>query len=731
MIAGSAYPSSIESLLALFFVGIRHIFTIHEDVFTEALQNEVIKILNDLYTPFFALPAEKKSSNKAPATVVAPVTKDTPAMAFHFYQVNDRTPPTRDQLKVSTQQIHKFIYHEKQSVLVHCQGGVGRTNTVILAYLMIFQNISFADGYNQILNNRKVILSLSQQELLKKWYQLLFDDEILLKVRSEILGDDSTSSQNHDQEEENYSYHQEPVKGSSSSSNPQSIVRTLPPSSLDYQAIARNLNMPPVIMFVGIPASAKSTFSKAMVQSFPNYFIRINRDEMRGKGECETLLQQSLELFLKQQRQHSGAMKTKNGNSGGVYSGPVPQRVILLDNCHLTKEKRKEWMMAAHQVPMWCVYFNRPVEMCKERIMAREDHPTIQSGNAGVRIIDSMVKQFEPPTLKEGFEQIFTIETDEDMENLLQLWKIPSPIIKSEKNEEEGDYAVYYEEGEDAEKETPDLPVFNAEKSASLSSSSSKGPNLLTKPLKFPKIPHLVNLGAATRDDKILSSNETKLWFDNSYTFLIEEKIDGANIGVWIYADEDGYEINPITKEKQKKYCNYQIMIQNRSHYINQHYHKQFEKIHLWLEKHKYELYNLLIPNETILYGEWVYAKHSISYNQLPEYFIAYDLYSTSKQTFHSKSQFLSEMNEHASTITLVPILYEGNKLSSLQQIIDFVNGPSMFSTTDNREGIVVRVHKKDELIMKCKIVREHFIAGNDRWNKSDHMALNTLAKKY
>jgi tRNA uridine 5-carbamoylmethylation protein Kti12 len=743
LFAGSAYPSSLESLLALFFCGIRHIFTIHEESFYDSLTAEINQWIANLYSPLFstvssttgdkkAQTGNKKNkassptdSNKKQLTTVG----TTPSMTFHHYQVNDRTPPSIQQLKEMMTVLHSLLCHEKQASLIHCQGGVGRTNTVILAYLMLFQNCSFAEGYEQILSNRKVILSLSQQETLKKWYQLCYDDEILLSLRQEIFVPPRSS----EEEEEIETSKLAPVFPLLK--EPVPVVA----AAVNYESIADALKMPPVIMFVGLPSSGKSTFSKAMIKAFPNYFIRINRDEMRGKGECESLLQSSLEVYLKQERQFHGGNHKKNS------AHPVPKQVILIDNCHITKSKRMDWIQACHSVPVWCVHLNRPVEVCKERILTRENHPTIQNGAAGVRIIESMRKEFEVPTLKEGFETIFDIKSDEDMANLMEMWKIPF----DRPNDASATTTMNYcdEEEEELEgqgKGTPELTLFSAEKSSSNNSSSStlQKPNLLTKPIKFPKIPHLVNLGAATRDDKILSAQDIKTWIGNGngkestdslYSFIIEEKIDGANIGIWISAEE---EFDPRTRTKT--YKNYQIMIQNRSHYINQYYHKQFEKIHLWIEKHKYELYRLLTPNETILYGEWVYAKHSISYNQLPDYFVAYDLFSVSSGDFLKKKDFLREMSSHASTITVVPVLFEG-KIRSLQEILNLVNGPSQFSTTDNREGIVIRVHKKEgtlskgeeTLLMKCKIVREHFIAGNDRWNKSEHLLTNTLAKKF
>ena len=80
---------------------------------------------------------------------------------------------------------------------------------------------------------------------------------------------------------------------------------------------------------------------------------------------------------------------------------------------------------------------------------------------------------------------------------------------------------------------------------------------------------------------------------------------------------------------------NYKILIQNRSHYVNSKSHTQFKLIDNWVQEHSQDLYNIL-DNNTILFGEWLYAKHSISYNNLPDYFLAFDLYNKREKIFYS-----------------------------------------------------------------------------------------------
>jgi atypical dual specificity phosphatase len=50
--------------------------------------------------------------------------------------------------------------------------------------------------------------------------------------------------------------------------------------------------------------------------------------------------------------------------------------------------------------------------------------------------------------------------------------------------------------------------------------------------VKFPRTSHVMNLGSATRDDLVLDKNDLKKFFANP--LWVEEKIDGANLGITI-----------------------------------------------------------------------------------------------------------------------------------------------------------------------------------------------------
>ena len=136
LLAGSAYPQSASTISAISGLGIRHVLTIHE----EALSSSIVTVAADLY-----------------------------GISCHHFPVKDRTAPTLSVLTEACEMIERAICKE-EGVLVHCQGGVGRTNTVIAAYLIKVLGISASDAIATVSSQRKTILSEEQREVLKQFW---------------------------------------------------------------------------------------------------------------------------------------------------------------------------------------------------------------------------------------------------------------------------------------------------------------------------------------------------------------------------------------------------------------------------------------------------------------------------------------------------------------------------------------------------------------------------------
>ena len=210
---------------------------------------------------------------------------------------------------------------------------------------------------------------------------------------------------------------------------------------------------------------------------------------------------------------------------------------------------------------------------------------------------------------------------------------------------------------------------------------------------KFPRTQHIFNIGGATVDDRMLSKEYYDLFMNDNDVF-IAEKVDGAQLGVSI--DE-----------------NYKIVIQNRSHYVNSKSHSQFEKLDKWIMDHSQSLYEIL-DQDTILFGEWLYAKHSISYTELPDYFMAFDLYNKKKKLFYSRDILVEKLKD--TNVHFVREMYRG-KIKDKNQLLKLIEQKSEY--TDGRvEGIYLKIFEDNYIKNRCKLVRNDFICGNEHWTK-------------
>lgn len=158
---------------------------------------------------------------------------------------------------------------------------------------------------------------------------------------------------------------------------------------------------------------------------------------------------------------------------------------------------------------------------------------------------------------------------------------------------------------------------------------------------KFPRTKHLFDAGGSgvSRDDLLMDSGEEATFYSSGSKgkgarskaggkgggvgdnlIAMEEKVDGANLGISVDAET------------------LQFKVQNRSHFINSKTHRQFGTLDSWLSEHSEGLFQVLgsEPGRHVLFGEWLYATHSIEYTRLPDYFLAFDIYDRKEKQFLS-----------------------------------------------------------------------------------------------
>lgn len=211
--------------------------------------------------------------------------------------------------------------------------------------------------------------------------------------------------------------------------------------------------------------------------------------------------------------------------------------------------------------------------------------------------------------------------------------------------------------------------------------------------IKFPSTPYIEFDKNNTRKDKVLSPIEVERVL--SEEIYIEEKIDGANLGISF--GNDG-----------------KIMLQNRGSYLYSPFEGQWKILEHWVKKYEDKLFDALL-DEYILFGEWCYVTHSVYYECLPDWFVGFDVYDKNSDRFLSvekRNQIMKQIG-----ISKVPMLGKG--MFTLEQLKVFI-GKSKFGS-NICEGIYLRQDKDGFLKYRAKIVREDFQQKIDiHWSKKE-----------
>lgn len=211
---------------------------------------------------------------------------------------------------------------------------------------------------------------------------------------------------------------------------------------------------------------------------------------------------------------------------------------------------------------------------------------------------------------------------------------------------------------------------------------------------KFPSTPHLALLGdVEVRGDKVMSESERNEFL--RHELIIEEKIDGANLGISIDAEGN-------------------IRAQNRGAYLHLPGTGQWKKLADWLSPRADVIFEQL-SERYILFGEWCYAQHSVIYNRLPDWFLGFDVYDINAARFISCTR--RDEIFRALDISQVPKIERGHfTLSELNKLL------SQSHLSDKpAEGLYFRFDQDDWLIQRAKLVRPAFIQSVEQhWSRSD-----------
>jgi hypothetical protein len=210
---------------------------------------------------------------------------------------------------------------------------------------------------------------------------------------------------------------------------------------------------------------------------------------------------------------------------------------------------------------------------------------------------------------------------------------------------------------------------------------------------KYPRTPHLFG-SKGTDDDKHLSEAESKAFIADA-SLIVEEKIDGTNVG--IHFSDSG-----------------EIVLQCRGHLITEGMHPQYDLFKQWAAVKRHVLESQF-EDRFILFGEWVYARHSVHYRKLTHYFFEFDIYDKEQEVFLDLDHRISLLE--GTGIQTVPVVHKGTvSRGDLEKLI----GPSKFDgyfenpftkQPDNLvEGLYLRTEANGVVTGRAKVVRPEFV---------------------
>lgn len=207
---------------------------------------------------------------------------------------------------------------------------------------------------------------------------------------------------------------------------------------------------------------------------------------------------------------------------------------------------------------------------------------------------------------------------------------------------------------------------------------------------KYPRIPHVPG-SKVSEDDISVDYPQGRL--------LVYEKLDGTNLGVSLSVKDGVGELN----------------FQNRGGFLeNKRPHPQWDAAKNWFNQHYWGIMNYFAqnPGHTV-FGEWLYAKHSIYYDRLPSYFMVYDIFDG--QDFVKEYYRLHEAFRFSSGLALPKVIRETDDIHSFLSWYPTEYEAQYSSDPKAYEGFIFRdVYDHSRVF---KYVRPEFTAGiKEHW---------------
>jgi hypothetical protein len=199
--------------------------------------------------------------------------------------------------------------------------------------------------------------------------------------------------------------------------------------------------------------------------------------------------------------------------------------------------------------------------------------------------------------------------------------------------------------------------------------------------VKYPRTPHLDGSRVQPGDEDLAVVGAADL---ERLPLVIEEKLDGSNCGIGFDADET-------------------LVLQSRGHVLaGGPREQQFDLLKRWASSHRESLWKIL-GSRYLMYGEWLYARHTVFYDDLPHYFLEFDMLD------RETGMFLSTDRRHAllagSPVHSVPVLARG-PVPAWEKLI----ARSQCSTSEMMEGLYIKWEADGHVLGRYKYVRQEFL---------------------
>ena len=228
---------------------------------------------------------------------------------------------------------------------------------------------------------------------------------------------------------------------------------------------------------------------------------------------------------------------------------------------------------------------------------------------------------------------------------------------------------------------------------------------------KYPRTPHLEGSRLQPGDEDL---SQVPFSYIKGKHLVVEEKIDGANTAISF--GENG-----------------ELLLQSRGHYLTGGYRERhYNLMKQWATIHRDVFFDVL-GTRYIMYGEWMYAKHTAYYDRLPHYFLEFDVFDRQEQVFLSTARRRELLK--GLPVVSVPVLKEGifqnpEELLSLLGTSNYIS-PDKTETlrrtgeklgldperqiretdpSDLMEGLYIKIEENGQVVDRMKFVRASFL---------------------